>query len=174
MGLKGGIKWIIKLKKWCLVIFHTKAPTWDRHCLREKKTLQRLRSFIWNPSLLNVRLEKKKKKKNVRLEVLFPIFMLNCDSLGDYCCSSFILFLCQHVEKECLWELLNFTQRKLFHVPRKKTIIHLKGYKVFFISSIFSPIFKISVRLRLNISNVFKTLLGLGFWKQIIQWSLTY
>ena len=163
MGLKGGIKWIIKLKKWCLVIFHTKAPTWDRHCLREKKTLQRLRSFIWNPSLLNV-----------RLEVLFPIFMLNCDSLGDYCCSSFILFLCQHVEKECLWELLNFTQRKLFHVPRKKIIIHLKGYKVFFISNIFSPIFKISVRLRLNISNVFKTLLGLGFWKQIIQWSLTY
>lgn len=96
----------------------------------KKKTLQRLKSFIWNPSLLNV-----------RLEVLFPIFMLNCDSLGDYCCSSFILFLCQHVEKECLWELLNFTQRKFFHVPRKKTIIHLKGYKAFFISSIFSPIF---------------------------------
>lgn len=36
MGLKDGIKWIIKLKKWCLVIFHTKAPTWDMHHLNEK------------------------------------------------------------------------------------------------------------------------------------------
>lgn len=54
MGLKDGIKWIIKLKKWCLVILYTKVPTWVLHCLSE--TVSRLGFFLWSLSLFNCRL----------------------------------------------------------------------------------------------------------------------
>lgn len=70
MGLKDGIKWIIKLKKWCLVISSTKASHL-RLALSLWKALQHVRSFMWNLSL-----------SDAELSLLLLIFMSEWRSLG--------------------------------------------------------------------------------------------